>query len=467
MSVNGIARTNILDQLVVTRPPPPGLPDEMPDDLPPFPPIDAYVEVDAQPQPKRTRHAEPTATPWGEKAKPAAFTAAELLAPIEPERYLIPGLIPCEAYTVIAGALSAAKTTLLHSLLIWRATGFDILDLDPEGGGLDPSPCVLLSYEDSDRRILRRFQILVQHFHAQILHTHGARVAQQFIALLERNLRRVTLTGEPGAGIVTRFDGVVVANHLLIEHLLAEVGAFAPRDVLIGLDPLRLAIVGSQNDDDGADTVVHVLNRIANHFPDSGVVLATHTTKSTATNRDGTDSMEAASYATSGSALYSQHARSNLHLARLKPEAMRSEFAPGTFSDEEIAKQLATCLTHGRLSHGTASDKRYFAMRGGVLVPVDHAAGTMTAADRAKQYLPAICAAIERLKASGVTTISQKALESDDALRAALGGRSSLRGFLDLSKEQGWLSETGEGRAKRMDITEAGRNFAGISGEVR
>src|SRR5688572_24209511 len=98
-------------------------------------------------------------TPSAEAGSPmqtvelVGFTASELLAPIEPETYLLPGLVPTEAYTLIAGALSSYKSTLLVYLALWRATGFDLLDLDPNGAGCDIGPALLVVYEDPDRRL--------------------------------------------------------------------------------------------------------------------------------------------------------------------------------------------------------------------------------------------------------------------------------------------------------------------------
>lgn len=380
------------------------------------------------------------------------FDSEALMAPIQPWKYLIPGMVPAAGYTLIAGALSAAKTTLMHTLLLSRATGYDLLGLFGTAG-IAEGPCVLVSYEDNDALIAWRFQHLVQHYHVQLGRRFGPAASSTFLARIEANLRRVTLTGEAASGIVARYEREIVPNEYLIQQLLKEVEGFACHKMLIGLDPLRLAIVGSQNDDDGADTVVHVLNRIASALPESALLVNSHTTKSQA--REGGEGMAEAAYATSGSALYSQHARSNLHLARMKPEMMRSEFAVDVFTEEEISKQWATTLTHGRLSQGAEGDQRHFAMRGGVLVPVCRARAT-TFAERARQFLPVVDAAIERMRAEGTTTISRRTLGTDAAVKAVLK-RDPLRDFIDAAIEQGWMAETGETTTKQLTVTDTGR----------
>ena len=436
------AQPSVLDKLIVTAP----------TDLPPFAPVDAYEGYDDSPP--KAPALEPTS-----RIVLAAFTAAELMAPIEPEKYLIPGMVPTEAYTLIAGSLSAAKTTFLHSLILWRGTGYDVIDLGGQGcTGIDVGPCVLVSYEDSDNRIVKRFQRLVQHQHGLVLAQHGRSAAAEYLSRVEKNIRRITLTGQRDAGLVMRRDGAIIENTQQIDAIVAGVKAFAGSDVMIGIDPLRLAIVGSQNDDDGADVVVHVLNRLAASLPDSGVVIPSHTTKSQA--KEGGTGMADAAYATSGSALYSQHARSNFHLSRLSSEAMRTEFPVGTFTDEEIAKQLATCLTHGRLSHGAEGDQKCFAMRGGVLEPATKQASNRTIADKASAFLPQIREAINRLEMAGGRA-SQKGLESDSELEAKVGGRNRLRDFLRLAIDQEWLAAVGSTSNCRLVLTDRGLSLAG------
>ena len=389
----------------------------------------------------------------------SGFTAAQLMAPIEPEKYLVPGMVPTEAYTLIAGSLSAAKTTFLHCLILWRATGYDVLDLGgAKGTGIDTGPCVLVSYEDSDNRIVKRFQRLVQHQFEIVSRMHGRRAAGEYLQRVEKNIRRMTLTGQRNAGLVMRREGAIMENTPQIDAILAGVRAFAGSEVMLGIDPLRLAIVGSQNDDDGADVVVHVLNRLAAALPDSGVVIPSHTTKSQA--KEGGTGMADAAYATSGSALYSQHARSNFHLSRLSSEAMRSEFPPGTFSDEEIAKQLATCLTHGRLSHGAEGDQKCFAMRGGVLEPAVKQTEMRGIGDKASAFLPHVRDAIERIVMGGGRP-SQKALESDAELERLIGGRNRLRDFLRLAIDQEWIEAAGSTNTRRLVLTDRGLALAG------
>jgi len=297
-----------------------------------------------------------------------ALDRDRLLAPIPPERYMLPGLIPAEAYTLIAGALSTYKTTLLVSMIVWRATGFDPLDMSVEP--VKPGPAILVFYEDNDLRTEYRFARVIQECHRRILGVDGKKAAEAFVDLAVKNVRRVALTGQEGATLVHRLEGRVVRNEAVVEAILAEANAFAPRGVLLGIDPLRLAITGlSQNEDDGADVVVHTLNYMAGQLPDGGVVVTSHTNKAEA--KEPGEGYESAAYATSGSALYSQHARSNFRIGRLSAKECADKFDSLQLSPEEARRQPVARLTHARLSHGPESGAMYMRMtNAGVLVPV-------------------------------------------------------------------------------------------------
>jgi RecA-family ATPase len=211
------------------------------------------------------------------------LTIHELLAPIEPEEYLLPGLIPTESYTLIAGALSTFKSTFLIYLCLWRATGTDLLNLDPVGAGCDIGPVLLTFYEDSDRRMTSRIRRIVQAAHEHIRQQRGPKAATTFLNNVSRNFSRVPLTGQAGATIVYRADsGIVLPNNGMIESLIAAARELAKSDLMIAIDPLRLAITGSQNDDDVGAAVVHTLNLIANRLPRSGLIVVSHTTKAEA-----------------------------------------------------------------------------------------------------------------------------------------------------------------------------------------
>lgn len=388
------------------------------------------------------------------------FTAAELLAPVEPERYLIPNRVPTEAYTLIAGGLSSAKTTFLHSLILWRATGYDFLDLDGhKSTGIEIGPCTLISYEDSDRRILRRFQILVQHQHGRIREVHGARAAAEYLERIEKNIARITLTGKPGSGIVMRLDRTVVPNHAQIDKIIGETRRLFDSGVMIGLDPLRLAIVGSQNDDDGADIVVHVLNHIASAIPDSGLVVPSHTTKAQAKD-NGAGGLADAAYATAGSALYSQHARSNFQMARLTVAQAKEMFAPDALTPEEVTGQRVVQFTHGRLSHGPETANSYFVMRHGVLVPIRSRIPVAIDGGSDAEVMREIVAASERIRSQGMR-VTQNALERDD--RHGIK-RGPLRQFIRHAKEQGWIEERGSTSDKELVVTPAGATCAEKAG---
>lgn len=418
-----------------------------------FPPIDVYADDDhrgeGEPVVVDVSRASAAAAVSGDAVELMTFNTDELLGPIAPERELLPG-IPAEAYTVIAGGLASAKTTLLHSLHLTRATGYDFLRLAETG--VDAGPNVLVSYEDTDRRIVRRFQILAQHQHQIIRETHGSAAAREYLARLTGNLRRVTLTGKSGTGIVCRgHNGNVVPNFALLDELIAKVREFASSDVLIGLDPLRLAIVGSQSDDDGADVVVHVLNDLASRLPNSALVIPSHTTKAGAIEPGR--SQAAAAYSTAGSALYSQHARSNFLMSRLAADEAHKMCPGDEVTREEIEAQRVVQLTHARLSHGPESRPRLYVMRGGVLIPVRANATELPLAELARRSLAAIQDAIIDIEGRGLT-VSRKALEGVVGVART---RAERRAFVEEAIAQGWLIEAGSTSNKRIELTPTGR----------
>ena len=207
------------------------------------------------------------------------FTVMELLADIEPEKWLLPG-VPAEAYTLIAGGLSSYKTTLLLYLGACKATGWDILGLDEHGAGIDVGKFVLATYEDTVGRMKAKWQRVIQHGHQHIAERWGKQDADMFAARAAANFLLVPCSGKLDSGIVRRIDGgLIVRNNDFLLPLVDAVRDFAPEGALIGLDPLRLAIAGSQNDDDGADIAVHTLNALATAIPGSGVIVCSHSTK--------------------------------------------------------------------------------------------------------------------------------------------------------------------------------------------
>lgn len=380
--------------------------------------------------------------------------ADDWLAKIEPEKELLAGMVPCEAYTVIAGALSGGKSTLLHSLLIMRATGLNILNLPlPK---IEEGPAVLVSYEDSERRIYRRLRIIVQGVHRWLLERAGDAAAAQFLEAMSDNLRHVTLTGKSGGQLVTHGrNGRPCRNDAMVDQIIDKVRAFAEREVLVGLDPLRLAFRGSQNDDDGADLVVEVLNYIPNALADSALMAATHTNKTV--GQEGKSGDRSSAYATSGSALYSQHARSNFYVARPKEADLRKLFAAGVLTDKEVEKELVMELTHARLSYGTEGDKAYFAMRRGLLQPVvPTIEAKQTPKQKAQRWLDIIGAEIVATEQAGLRA-TKASLEGNTDLRDKLGSRNKVREALGTCIAQQWIEEQGSTTNKAMHLTEAGR----------
>jgi hypothetical protein len=384
-----------------------------------------------------------------------AFTPNEVLAPIAPERYLLPG-VPAEAYTLVAGALSSFKTTFLIYLIVWKATGWDLLDLDPDGNGIELGKCVLLTYEDTDRRIFAKLQHVIQHAYRMIRERDGETDARRFIERASANIRRIPLAGRVRAGIVRRVDGTIVPNTEFLDPLIVHTRAFAPDGALIGLDPLRLSIAGSQNDDDGADVVVTTLNGITLDLPGSGIVACSHATKADAKD-PAAGGYAGASYATSGSALYSQHARSNFAMARLKATEIRDLFDPNEVTPAEAERQLVVKVAHGRLSHGTERGDVYLLMRLGILARVEPRAArsaTEVIASAAASIIPAI----DRLKAAGIR-LSTRTLEADGPLIQAVGSVGKVRVAVRLLLDNHHLESTGTTRDRDLVITEKGRAF--------
>jgi hypothetical protein len=376
-------------------------------------------------------------------------TRDDILAPIPPEIYLLPGLVPAESYTLIAGALSSYKTTLLSYMLIWRATGVDLLGFSRER--VDPGPVVYVFYEDPYRRIKARFNRILQDAY-QLMEKDDRKKGARFLLLASANIHLVPMTGMSKRTLVRRDRGDIVPNDDVIEEILAGVRRFATCGVLIGLDPLRLAIVGSQNDDDGADVVVHTLNYFAGELDGSGLIVASHTTKVQARAPSGDGYAEAA-YATSGSALYSQHARSNFHLTRLTaPEMRKFDLAP-----EEAERQPIARLTHGRLSHGVESDLMHFRMAGGLLVPIRERSAR-SASDQMRGALPIVIETIERLHKEG-TKVSETALTKDEKVHAALGGKDAVKSLLKMLEENAYIEFVGKTKNRECRVLDKARQL--------
>jgi hypothetical protein len=343
-------------------------------------------------------------------------------------------------------------------MLVWKATGYDQLGLDPTGAGTDIGHAVLVFYEDADFRVEGRLHRILQDGHAMIGRQYGPRAAQEFLDRAVKHLHRIPLTGCAGSTLVCRLDGSVYPNETYIKNLLAAIKAIAPSDVMIGIDPLRLAIVGSQNDDDGADVVVHSLNRVAAALPRSGVVICSHTTKAGAVEPGA--GYAAAAYATSGSALYSQHARSNFHVTRLPPEKIEELFDVADVPLDERQRQPVAQITHGRLSHGPESDARYVRMDGGLLVPV-RPRGVQTVAERLTASLGPVVEAIDRLHEAQLRA-SMSSLADDDQLRAQLG-RDGVRKMVRLLEENGYLDGNGTTKNRDLTVSEKGRLAARLN----
>lgn len=382
-----------------------------------------------------------------------AFTPQQILAPIESELELLPG-IPEGTYTLVPGALSTYKTTLLLYLLVWKATGWDVLGLDErENNGIDIGKAVLVTYEDTDARLLKKLQRVIQHGHQVIAGRYGWKDADLFAARAAQNLRRLPCSGRLDRRLVYRGpDGMFIRNEVFVAQLLEQVEDFAPDGALIGLDPLRLSIGVPQNDDEGADVVVHTLNHLAGAIKGSALIACSHTTKAGA--QESAETYAAGAYATSGSAVYSQHARSNFYMARLTAAEIREQgFADVT--DEDAARQRVARLSHPRLSHGEELAAVYLCMRAGTLDRVKPAPKASGPAEIITMDGPAILEAVQRISNSNVK-VSGKALETDQQLADQLG-RSRIRLALQLLLENGYLEKAGTTTDRTHTLTERGR----------
>ncbi len=415
-------------------------------EAPPFelPPLEAYEDEHTAPATQRKDDG---------PIKLLAFDLETILLPTPPERYLVAG-VPCEAYTLIAGALSSYKSTLLLYLIILRATGYDFLNIDKSGIKSNIGAAVLIFYEDTDKRVLGKLHRILQSGYEQILAVHGKRSARAFLHLAAQNIRRICFTGCFRKTLVTRIAGMVIPNEGMIEELLRKVREFTTTDVMMGIDPLRLAIVGSQNDDDGADTVVHTLNRLAVEIPDSGLVITSHTTKAGA--QEPAEGYTGKAYATSGSALYSQHARSNFHVTRIKPDDIAKLFKATDVPASEYARQPVAVLTHGRLSHGAESVDCYVKMTSqGILVPLK-VRELRSAAEISDTHLPLVVAVIDDIRARK-RLASETALCADERLTHGIGGRDKIRPILKLLEADGYIEFTGKTRDRDGVVTSKAR----------
>ena len=383
-----------------------------------------------------------------------AFTPDEVMRRIQPEKFLLPGIL-AEAYTLIAGALASYKTTLLLYLIVWKATGWDIgLDERRDSNGIDMGRCVLVTYEDTDKRILAKLQRVIEHGYAHICQLHSQREGFEFVERAAADIRRIPLMGRADCGLVCRSAaGVIVPNEMFLDRLLEKVRAFAPRGVTMGLDPLRLAISGSQNDDDGADVAVHAMNYVATAIPESGLIVCSHMTKAGA--HEPGEGYASAAYATSGSALYSQHARSNFRMARLKDSEIRELFDPAQVTPHEAQKQLVVRLAHGRLSHGGSEQSDvYLIMRANGILERIAPKGEKSAPQIMLAALAPVAEAIDRLNADAG---DRRALENDGELRTALAGRNAVRDARTLLEQNGYLKATGKSRDRNFALTDKAR----------
>lgn len=299
----------------------------------------------------------------------------------------------------------------------------------------------------------------MQHGHEQIRARWGKTDAAHFAASAAENFRLIPLAGRHGYGIVRRTEGgLIVPNTEMLEPLIEALRAFAPEGrLLTGLDPLRLSISGSQNDDDGADVVVHTLNRLAAAILDSGLIACSHTTKSGAQQEAGAGNNYAnAAYATSGSALYSQHARSNFFLARLTSKEIVETFGQHV-TKEDAERQRVVRLTHARFSHGEEGAQAFLRMHKGTLQRIAPEAKPQDASEMIIRHGPAVLAAIERLALAG-TQVTTNAVEIDRPLRDCMS-RQDVRLTFRLLVQNGYLNAEGKTKDRNHALTSKAREL--------
>lgn len=392
----------------------------------------------------------------GEEGMPVglvAVTVEQLLAPVKPARMVLPG-VPAQAYTLVAGPLSSYKSTYLDYQLLWKATGEDLLGLSG-GEAIEIGVAVRVTYEDTHERIVERIGRIAQSAAAKIRAERGGTAAQRFLDLAAKNMKYLALSGLEGKGLAKKVNGTIVRNKKWLKELVALLKEQAPGGCLVGIDPLRLAIEGSQNDDDGVDVVVRTLNWLSEALGPWGAVIAnTHTTKAQAL--ESGSGYAAASYATSGSALLSQHARSNFHLARLTEQEIRKLFPD--LGSEVAERQQVAKLTHGRLSHGEERGVVYLLQRGGVLEQITPREA-MDAGAVVSEAAPEILAAYDRAHKSW-PQVSAEMIISDERLRRKYS-RDKLRTIVKTLITNGVLEQHGTGRGAHVQPGKEAARFRG------
>jgi len=195
---------------------------------------------------------------------------------------------------------------------VLRATGVDVLglDLDNAGRGVEPGPVTFISYEDADSIIVSRLKHILHHHYARIERASGTPAARCVLRAIRQALPPHPPHRPAGCALVVRkrTRPARCATPRRVNALEAALRSHAASEHLTIIDPLRLAFRGSQNDDDGADLAVMVLNDSPRGCGLGAAGLLAH---DEGDGREGGSNRVALAYATAGSGLYSQHARSN------------------------------------------------------------------------------------------------------------------------------------------------------------
>lgn len=384
----------------------------------------------------------------GEKDVPRAISLIpnDFQVNIPEHEMVVPVWVPSSYYTLIAGAMSSYKSTLALYFAILRATGADPLGLVPEGVPVPVGHVLVISYEDLEQDWKRRFRKVFDNIPGH----------QDLEPLAMQNIRFAEFARVRGMEIARRGPGgTVEVGKRAVEWIEEQIRA-APAGTLVILDPLSFAIGGSQNDEDIAKVVASELNRLASCAPSTAVMAIAHSNKLNAKEGTG-EGYASAAYAATGSATYSNHARSNAALERVGTKECMKMFPQLTPKDWE--EQTVVKVRHGRMSVGAASKHIYLHQRGGWLErvepreedPEDMAPeGDDAFARRVMPKVQALMADIAREQGS---VGGLWALCEDERVRKVLGGRNKAVAAVKRLIHLGYVKEEGATRDRHLILT--------------
>jgi hypothetical protein len=187
-------------------------------------------------------------------------------------------------------------------------------------------------------------------------------------------------------------------------------------------------------------------------------VAPSHTTKATAKEGTGENYTDAA-YATAGSAVYSQHARSNFYIPRLPADEIKRIFSRDVVTLEDAQRQRVARLAHPRLSHGEELEYVYLLMDKGTLRRVKPLERAKSTAERVATDGVLILQAAKRTTlGSPPVNVTRESLWLDQTLRANGMTRADMRALFDVLVKNDYLQSNGKATSS-LDhvITDKGR----------